>query len=561
MNRLSDSVVKLAMDGANWATYRDRLKLALDARGMGEHLSSDNVTKSYTDAGTISGNSPAVRWHMNEATVKHLLATSVPDSIFNRVKTVANVKTLWKELKELMEERTKTYTINMERQMYTTRCSNDENVRLHFEKLADMRERLAAAGKDIPDDKYASLLLNSLPSSYHDTTSIIIIAADIGGKNLSPEVVTRLVTDKYDECIAKDQKEQSKRRKRRRENVERHHHQRRRSEPYYNWAVSDNDEEDEPHRGHRARPSAEIWLAEEVLSEDPSAEEVPGRNSRARVVPGQNSVAEEDVASLHTPKSPICFAPSVDRQTQGRLKEAEENATADNGAKDGRTSTQIFAPNVKQELEIEEQYCEDLETDKKGSSFPFADERDCSRNRSVYSRTDNKTSSNDDYVSWKAKEQSVMSNWPREAKERTQNDPEVEIYDSGTTHHFSPHRRRFLTYRSYPPHLASCVGGSTCPIIGIGDLYVKIPNGTSSTRLLLEGVLHAPNLQFTLVSVPCIVAMGHQVTFENDLCKIKNQNKEIVGEIRMSKSCIFRVQHERENARFDRPATLTQPCM
>jgi len=59
INRMSDSVVKLVMDGANWATYWDRLELTLNAHRLEDHLSNNNVTKSYTDARTISGNSPA----------------------------------------------------------------------------------------------------------------------------------------------------------------------------------------------------------------------------------------------------------------------------------------------------------------------------------------------------------------------------------------------------------------------------------------------------------------------------------------------------------------------
>jgi len=101
---------------------------------------------------------------MNEAIVKHLLATLVLNSIFNQVKSATNVKILWEEFSQLMEEHTKTYTINLERQMYVTHCGNDKDVCLLFKKLANMCKQLAATGKNIPDDKYTSLLLNSLPS-------------------------------------------------------------------------------------------------------------------------------------------------------------------------------------------------------------------------------------------------------------------------------------------------------------------------------------------------------------------------------------------------------------
>jgi hypothetical protein len=58
-------------------------------------------------------------------------------------------------------------------------------------------------GKDVDDDKYSSILLRSLPPSYEATTSAINAASDLSGTDITPDIVTRLVTDEYDWHIIK----------------------------------------------------------------------------------------------------------------------------------------------------------------------------------------------------------------------------------------------------------------------------------------------------------------------------------------------------------------------
>jgi hypothetical protein len=134
---------------------------------------------------------------MHEAAIISFISTSIPDSVFNQIKSAANVKSLWEELIRLIEACSKIYAIDLERQLYATHCGHEDNVHDHLQNLADMREHLAAAGKDIDDNQFASLMLNSLPPSYHYMSSSIIIAAEIRGKILLPQIVARLVIDKY----------------------------------------------------------------------------------------------------------------------------------------------------------------------------------------------------------------------------------------------------------------------------------------------------------------------------------------------------------------------------
>ena len=48
----------------------------------------------------------------------------------------------------------------------------------------------------------------------------------------------------------------------------------------------------------------------------------------------------------------------------------------------------------------------------------------------------------------------------------------------------------------------------------MGDLRIKIPNGKSSTPMLLKDVLYAPDIELTIVSINWIAKAGHQVVFK-----------------------------------------------
>jgi gag-polypeptide of LTR copia-type len=264
-----------------------------------DHLMHKNISRTYMDTGTISGQLPAVQWRMHEAIIKQIFSISIPDSVFNQIKSAVNIKSLWEELIRLMEACTKIYVIDLERWLHITHCGPKDNVHDHLQNLANMWEHLAAAGKDIADNQFASLMLNSLPPSYHSTTSSIIVMAEIGEKTLLPQSVARLITDKYQQHTAEDHRREEQLQRKQRCNEAGHHHKRKQQEPQYHWEGSDDQEADEPNNGHHTMSISELWLAID---------------------------ANEDVASLHTPFTQISLAPTVRDGPWDRLKSAN-NAT------------------------------------------------------------------------------------------------------------------------------------------------------------------------------------------------------------------------------------------
>jgi hypothetical protein len=60
MSNPMDNNIQLAVDSANWATYHDRLHFMLEAQGWSDHLTHENVSRTYTDTGTINSQSSVI---------------------------------------------------------------------------------------------------------------------------------------------------------------------------------------------------------------------------------------------------------------------------------------------------------------------------------------------------------------------------------------------------------------------------------------------------------------------------------------------------------------------
>jgi gag-polypeptide of LTR copia-type len=164
---------------------------------------SDAITTVYQSAGVISGLDANMRWQLDEAAVKQLIAASVLDTVFNWIKGGTNVKAIWDELKRLFEGHTKMIVVELRRKLQSTHCKEDESIHSHFDQLTDLCEQLAVMGKSITEEEYSFILLGSLLVLYEMVVNVITAAADISGNDITPAIVTHLALDEFNWCALK----------------------------------------------------------------------------------------------------------------------------------------------------------------------------------------------------------------------------------------------------------------------------------------------------------------------------------------------------------------------
>jgi hypothetical protein len=97
------------------------------------------------------------------------------------------------------------------------------------------------------------------------------------------------------------------------------------------------------------------------------------------------------------------------------------------------------------------------------------------------------------------------------------------LIDSGASAPMTVHHDLFVVYRTFgsPQHV--WLGDERCIYaVGAGQIALDIPSDRTTSRLIVQGVLHVPSLQDSLLSVSNLVRHGYFLTFDSDGCAIRS---------------------------------------
>jgi len=78
--------------------------------------------------------------------------------------------------------------------------------------------------------------------------------------------------------------------------------------------------------------------------------------------------------------------------------------------------------------------------------------------------------------------------------------------------------------------------------VATGDLRIEVPNGESSTPIILKDVLHALDMGVTIVAINCITKARYTVLFNHECCRICDKNNRHVGNIPVSITGLYKVE-------------------
>ena len=107
-------------------------------------------------------------------------------------------------------------------------------------------------------------------------------------------------------------------------------------------------------------------------------------------------------------------------------------------------------------------------------------------------------------------------------KARAQAGPSTttKLFDSGASRHMSPFRNHFMNYKEIEPRLIQVADKWIFHTVGLGDLKIEVPKGTSFMPIILKDVFHAPDMGLTIVSINRIARAGYSVEFKGEFCII-----------------------------------------
>jgi hypothetical protein len=113
-------IPKLDVSGSNWVLYKERFFWALDARGILDHVDgtgaepTDPVSEESRKAKELPDKDKELEkewkkdlkeWKQGKAVAKQQIASSIPDSLFMKIRTKGTAKEIWNELENHFQNR------------------------------------------------------------------------------------------------------------------------------------------------------------------------------------------------------------------------------------------------------------------------------------------------------------------------------------------------------------------------------------------------------------------------------------------------------------------------
>ena len=216
------TIPKLAEDGENWVTYKERMLTAIGARGLMRYIDGRRVIPAAYAIGPKSKlpikadgsvaseaeiealEDKIDEFHQRDAYVKQHIFSTITDRLLLRVQKLGSSEKIWAEICTIHEGKTELVQIDLRRRLQETRCEEGADVRTHFSELLRMREQLAGMGAVIDERDFYAIALGSLPESYRPLISAISATARITKSPLSTYDLVNVISEEYEHRLLAD---------------------------------------------------------------------------------------------------------------------------------------------------------------------------------------------------------------------------------------------------------------------------------------------------------------------------------------------------------------------
>ncbi|KIN98072.1 hypothetical protein M404DRAFT_75868, partial [Pisolithus tinctorius Marx 270] len=166
-------VPTLNADRSNWLYYKAWVEWAISSKGLIGHLTGLDAKPEDPSAGKDSSWKPTAmeqkpvnkypeklwQWAKDNGYIKQVITVSLLESLFLRVLKEETGKSVWGVLTDHFQNCSHIVTINLQRKLQESCCSENGNVCTHFDKMRALHEQLATLGQSITDNDFTAIIL------------------------------------------------------------------------------------------------------------------------------------------------------------------------------------------------------------------------------------------------------------------------------------------------------------------------------------------------------------------------------------------------------------------
>ena len=129
---------------------------------------------------------------------KQQIASSIPDSLFMKVRSKGTASEIWRELEKHFQNRSRMVSIDLRRWLQDQRCPEKGDVIVHFAMLRTMQEDLASMGQPLSENDFYAIILGSLPPSFDPYISAVNATSSVLGTTLSADDLMLTINEEYE---------------------------------------------------------------------------------------------------------------------------------------------------------------------------------------------------------------------------------------------------------------------------------------------------------------------------------------------------------------------------
>ena len=602
-------IPKLDVAGTNWVIYKDRLLWSVDARGLLHHLdgtstepqdpidrtvampvlAEDPETAAHpgpSAEGSEKAIPPSVEdsakheewkkslkvWRQEEAIVKQQIAGTIPDSLFMKIRGSGSARDIWDALSKDFQNKSRMVSVDLRRRLQDERCGEKGDVRAHFSKLRTMREDLSAMGHPPTDSDFYAIILGSLPPSYDPYISAVNATSSVLGTTLSADDLMLTVTEEHERRVLKskggkrdenvafsanDGKGHSKK------NVECYNCGKKGHYKRDCWAPGGGKEGQGP--ASKGKGKAKDGKAKETAAAAKDKEKEEEKKEEAWIAMAEENVTDFKAEGLDVFAGLSDGDDTCNDPQEGAMMGHDDDLTSSDLSDfsdlfEGSDCSSVESvddideyddvPDLQSVSDSDSELGDDGEDE--SSVMPglqicsdSEDEDDMELATAINPEVDEtELVVLDDSAYTRTFDYAMLT------EDSSEKLVDVELYDSGASRHMSGFRRRFVNFKSIPLKPITAADKRSFNATRMGDMYINVPNGETTSRVLLRDVLYAPTMGVTLVSISRITSAGSTVIFTKDLCKIYGRDRELIGKIEVDGG-LYRVYQGRRQASAD----------
>ena len=186
-----NAIDKLEVRGKNWVSFKHHFMIAVHQKEVWDHFNGKSLCPIPADeAKPTADEVKAVKeWNKAENTALYLLSLKIPENILLKYEDLDTVMLMWTSISNEFQQKSLLYRTTLHADFMNMRAVSGTDLHTEFNRVRTTYDELLNVGITISDGEYSSMLISFLPSELSSFISQLSTTAKLS-QRLNPVQTT-----------------------------------------------------------------------------------------------------------------------------------------------------------------------------------------------------------------------------------------------------------------------------------------------------------------------------------------------------------------------------------